>query len=403
MEKKLQMTTFVVLFLVFAVSTMLFAQEYLEPEYPPTLQPGPFPLGTEEERGDAPVDINDPNEVIHEYTAYKGTVTVDGDLSDPAWVAIPWTLMEFNRDIPTSQEGSLWDPDYAPENYDGWEDMSTWFKMIHDDENVYVALFRYDDDNSWVEGTDVDDGNIWQNDAYQVIIDMRYPGENDEEMPGTEFGLCLVSDLEVYHFWDSGQQNPGLELPLAEGDCASGLPSTDGKAVRGVSEGTDDGFKEMIEAAFVKYDDMDDDMVGMLSVCALDRDYDLHESVNQWAQGLFVKTPDEYGSVLWSPQSVPTAVESKVNATPKTFVLRQNYPNPFNPSTTISYSLAKQERVVLKVFDINGGEVKTLVNKAQNAGEYAITFDASALSSGVYLYQLQAGSQVLTRKMSLLR
>ncbi|MBN1479143.1 T9SS C-terminal target domain-containing protein [candidate division KSB1 bacterium] len=390
-----------VLVLVLFIPLALLAQ-YLEPEFPPTLQLGPFPFGTEQVRGDAPVDVADPNEVIHEYTAYKGTVTVDGDLSDSAWVAIPWTLMEFNRDIPTSAEGSLWSEDYTPTNWYDWEDMTTWFKMIHDDDNIYVALLRYDDENSWVEGTDIDDGNIWQNDAYQLIVDTRYPFDFEEESPGAEIGVCLVDGLEVYHWWSTTYQNPPEQLELADGDCSSGVTSTDGKAIRGTQGETASGYKETLEMAFLKYDVISDDMLGMFTICALDRDFDVHESVNQWAQGLFVKTNDEYGSVLWSAQSVPTAVENRI-AKPNSFILAQNYPNPFNPLTTISYSLNKMGHVLLTVYSLDGREIATLIDESQVAGGHSITFDASQLSSGIYLYQLQTADQKLTRKMTLLR
>ena len=158
-----------------------------------------------------------------------------------------------------------------------------------------------------------------------------------------------------------------------------------------------------MEVAFIKYDDMIDDMLGMFSICALDRDYDVHESVNQWAQGIFAKTPQEYGSVLWSSQSIPTAVDNKIDKAPVSYTLEQNYPNPFNPTTTINYTLNKTDHVTLRVYAPSGQEVSTLVNEQQAAGRYAVTFDASQLSSGVYLYQLQTPSFTRARKMTILR
>ncbi len=91
------------------------------------------------------------------------------------------------------------------------------------------------------------------------------------------------------------------------------------------------------------------------------------------------------------------------NTTVKGIRLDQNYPNPFNPSTTISYTLDATTNVTLEVFDMMGRKVSTLVQGRQTAGEQTINFDASALASGVYVYRLLAGGQVLTKKMILLK
>ena len=85
------------------------------------------------------------------------------------------------------------------------------------------------------------------------------------------------------------------------------------------------------------------------------------------------------------------------------YSLSQNYPNPFNPNTTIKYSLPKQSSVTLKVFDVLGGEVATLVNKEQPQGNYEVEFDGMDLTSGIYFYQLIANDFVETKKMVLLK
>jgi len=85
------------------------------------------------------------------------------------------------------------------------------------------------------------------------------------------------------------------------------------------------------------------------------------------------------------------------------FRLSQNYPNPFNPTTVISYELPANAAVRLRVYDILGREVETLVNKSQAAGGYSVTFDASKLPSGVYFYQMKAGSFISTAKMLVLK
>ncbi|MBK7105565.1 MAG: T9SS type A sorting domain-containing protein [Ignavibacteriae bacterium] len=88
---------------------------------------------------------------------------------------------------------------------------------------------------------------------------------------------------------------------------------------------------------------------------------------------------------------------------PQKYVLEQNYPNPFNPSTTIRYSIKQQGKVLLKIYNIIGQEIATLVNEIKNAGNYEFNFDASNLASGMYIYQLQSGSYVDVKKMVLLK
>ena len=99
-----------------------------------------------------------------------------------------------------------------------------------------------------------------------------------------------------------------------------------------------------------------------------------------------------------------TGVESSQKI-PAGFVLEQNYPNPFNPATTIRYNIPKAADVTLKVYDILGNVVQTLVNKEQQPGSYIVQFAAGSrrLSSGVYFYRLQAGSFLRTKKMILLQ
>ncbi|MBW7842465.1 MAG: T9SS type A sorting domain-containing protein [Ignavibacterium sp.] len=85
------------------------------------------------------------------------------------------------------------------------------------------------------------------------------------------------------------------------------------------------------------------------------------------------------------------------------FDLKQNYPNPFNPSTKIAFTLSEKSLTTLKVYDILGNEIITLINEEKPAGTYEVNFDASKLSSGVYLYKLQSNGLVQTRKMLMLK
>lgn len=98
-----------------------------------------------------------------------------------------------------------------------------------------------------------------------------------------------------------------------------------------------------------------------------------------------------------------TAVEDQPNQTPKKFELEQNYPNPFNPSTIIRYDIPKSVFVSLKIYNILGKEITSLVNEEKKPGEYSITFNAASLPSGIYLYMLNAGSFSETKKFVLLK
>lgn len=104
--------------------------------------------------------------------------------------------------------------------------------------------------------------------------------------------------------------------------------------------------------------------------------------------------------VFFPKLAVITSVSGETDGTmPAQFALAQNYPNPFNPSTTISYDVPQRERVVLKVYDLMGREVATLVDETKTAGRYDVSFDAGKISSGMYFYRLIAGAFNQTRRM----
>ncbi|HQF44129.1 MAG TPA: T9SS type A sorting domain-containing protein, partial [Ignavibacteriaceae bacterium] len=85
------------------------------------------------------------------------------------------------------------------------------------------------------------------------------------------------------------------------------------------------------------------------------------------------------------------------------FNLEQNYPNPFNPSTTIKYSVAERSNVNIKVYDMLGKEVASLVNTVKEAGSYEVNFNASNLASGMYVYTITAGNFTSSKKMMLMK
>lgn len=99
----------------------------------------------------------------------------------------------------------------------------------------------------------------------------------------------------------------------------------------------------------------------------------------------------------------PASVKATTEAEVSHYALFQNYPNPFNPSTVIRYDLPTNTRVTLKIYDVLGRELTTLVDERQIAGGHSVTFNANALPNGVYFYRLQAGAYTQTKKLVLLK
>ncbi|MBK7255244.1 MAG: T9SS type A sorting domain-containing protein [Ignavibacteria bacterium] len=116
------------------------------------------------------------------------------------------------------------------------------------------------------------------------------------------------------------------------------------------------------------------------------------------------------GKIFKSRQTVTTGIQNISTEISSDYSLSQNYPNPFNPVTKINYELRVTNYVSLKIYDIKGKEIETLINRKQTAGSYDINFDAGNLPSGVYFYKLvvsssnqTAGEFSETKKMSLIK
>jgi subtilisin-like proprotein convertase family protein len=130
------------------------------------------------------------------------------------------------------------------------------------------------------------------------------------------------------------------------------------------------------------------------------------EATGEWILKITDQVPANDGIFeAWSI-SILSDLSSDVqdlNEIPSGFALFQNYPNPFNPSTKINYIIPTSEFVSLKIYDVLGNEVKTLVNEEKPAGTFETEFSGDGLSSGIYFYRLQSGSFIETKKMILLK
>jgi len=111
----------------------------------------------------------------------------------------------------------------------------------------------------------------------------------------------------------------------------------------------------------------------------------------------------DHGQILSSNEIVTSVSEIKNQTLNESFILYYNYPNPFNPNTIIRYDLPEKKIVIIKIYDVLGNEITTLVNEKKPAGTYEVEFDATGLPSGIYFYRLQAGNFIETKKMVLLR
>jgi hypothetical protein len=109
------------------------------------------------------------------------------------------------------------------------------------------------------------------------------------------------------------------------------------------------------------------------------------------------------GNALAKESGEPENGENEQQIIPDEISLEQNFPNPFNPSTTINYQLSEKNHVSLKVYDILGNLVTTLVDQEMEAGYYNVNWNASQLASGIYIYRIISGTYVSTKKMILMK
>jgi hypothetical protein len=135
------------------------------------------------------------------------------------------------------------------------------------------------------------------------------------------------------------------------------------------------------------------------------QNYILNSTAGEVLIGKFSGSANQQVTGFWYLyyHDVITNASGQEEDMPNTFKLEQNYPNPFNPSTIIKFGIPERSNVVIKIYDIIGSEVFTLVNEEMEAGWYQKEFSANGLSSGVYLLTIQAGSFVSTKKMLMVK
>ncbi|RPH93518.1 MAG: T9SS C-terminal target domain-containing protein [Calditrichaeota bacterium] len=290
----------------------LFASFAFAQIFPPEWVQGPFPTGTEPVRGDAPCEISIPDVMgtFHEYTAYRGTPVVDGNVDDdPVWNSIPWTVFDQYTVQETAESCYIFDGACeGNQNYWGADDITAWFKILWDDDHVYFALKKIDNEYKFDETHMTNLGSIWMDDAYQIVLDANSPDDIGGPMPSAEIGLALLDYTETaYNSWRNTNGDP---LALAEGNGSSSIEACDGKAFFGTHTDNDaGGYTEILEVALVKWDEIIADEAQMMSIMANDLDEDHIVDALEWSRGIFHgKTADRYASILYSSSEPPAGL-----------------------------------------------------------------------------------------------
>lgn len=144
-------------------------------------------------------------------------------------------------------------------------------------------------------------------------------------------------------------------------------------------------------------------VIGNGSTSISNSEFQIVGTVGQPAIGTGSTQTIIHQSGFWSGLDIITAVEPIPDVVPDVFRLDQNYPNPFNPVTTIQFAVPKTSQVSIKLYDILGREVATLLDERMTTGEYKLQFDAAGLASGLYFYRMQGDGFVQSRKLTLLK
>jgi hypothetical protein len=305
---------------------------------------GQSPTGLEPVRNDAPTDDTYlyPSGRLHEYTIYRGTPVVDGDLSD--WLDIPFTEMDlwqvWDGNEPRESEISD-DPEYSAE-YDagvtfpcwhGVEDCAARFKMLWDDNSVYFVTVQDDDDYKAGPTAVAEPWKIWEGDNVQIGIDVRDPSTGgslraDSPETNTEGGWAVVDyvDESFYGHWNALWVDPdggewsggsGWPLELSPGTCTSPSPQATGKAIHGNYDF--ESNRITFELALDHWLDIVAGAKQMMAIITNDGDpagvsgdRDGRQGAMQWGRGIInPKDTRKYGSILFSDQTPPeTAVET---------------------------------------------------------------------------------------------
>lgn len=277
----------------------------------------------------------------------------------------------------------IFDSGTSIELTDDWWDAQCDFWVTWDDVNIYM-FFQVIDDIINPEFGD------YQGDGLEIYFDADN-SKTEESYDGVDDVQLRFNQIEA----------PDLSLvDIGYGTSTSWGLTSDNMAYESVENDLGDGYNIEIS---IPLDDLQ--LVAMeefgFDVQLNDGDDAARDIMRRW----YSDDNNEwqhahlFGTAMLDPGSAVGDAPAQV----EDFNLAQNYPNPFNPTTNISYNVQSRSHVKLAVYDMLGHEVAVLVNQVQGAGAQTVTFDASEMASGMYFYKLEAGDQVFTKKMTLLK
>jgi len=287
-------------------------------------------------------------------------------------------------------------------------------------------------------------GYAWSMDGHNwTKVDGSANGRSvyDETMDGANTlalaAPCVVKNDGIYHLWyfKANYEAPNIIYNIGYATSPNGLdwtnvpgPGTYGAVLDLGESGKFDESKVILPSVIKENDEFKMWYVGEDNLDAWRTGYATSSDGINWTKvdgngtngacfddgvvASVIKIGDIYhmwysgvGGVCYATSEVGTGIENFNDGKISTsFYLAQNYPNPFNPTTRISYLLPSSEFVNLRVYDITGREIQTLVSEVQAAGTYSINFNANELTAGIYFYRLQIGDKFTeTKKMILLR
>jgi hypothetical protein len=290
--------------------------------------------------------------------------TIDG-IIDAAWDGVPYigmgTYVYTNADAIDGSFHEILE----------WEDSQMQFKLGWDADNMYLWCEVIDDEVS------ISGANSYENDS----IELCWDGDNSKSPSPYD-----ADDLQQRWVWSATTADAGsptstvawgeLVQDLEGYTCELAVPAADLPFTP--EEGAELGFEIQIN----------------------DRDNEIREEMMRWwgSDNMTWNDASRMGTILLTG---PVAVGR--DGQPESFMLSQNYPNPFNPTTHINFNLDRRSQVRLTVYDVLGNMVAELVNDVRNSGAHTVAFDGSNLTSGVYFYKLETPTEVVTKKMMLLK